>query len=216
LARWQAYEAEQAVSCFLQAVGNGAMLEPPFADKGLAANGDLLRRRRIDHVVVVCGNLVMQALRSVRKQVSVLVDRAALHRHAVPDRGDGVVEPRRAIDNEEFWPPQSALDEIAEDSAPPAPSAPFKRQVSIDKETGNAVGDAGLSAPDAGRRCADREHVPGRHQDRCHGRAAHLGFGAHPNAAFHDTSPAMPVEQAFLHWCAILMKQDCSRPNVWA
>ena len=27
----------------------------------------------------------------------------------------------------------------------PAPSAPFKRQVSIDKETGNAVGDA-LSA----------------------------------------------------------------------
>jgi hypothetical protein len=24
----------------------------------------------------------------------------------------------------------------------PAPSAPFKRQVSIDKETGNAVGDA--------------------------------------------------------------------------
>src|SRR5205085_1113906 len=33
-------------------------------------------------------------------------------RHAVPDRGNGLVEPRRAIDNEELWPPQSARDEI--------------------------------------------------------------------------------------------------------
>jgi hypothetical protein len=28
----------------------------------------------------------------------------------------------------------------------PAPSAPFKRQVSVDKETGNAVGDASSAA----------------------------------------------------------------------
>src|SRR5580692_4089841 len=32
----------------------------------------------------------------------------------------------------------------------PAPSAPFKRQVSIDKETGNAVGDALSGAKSAG------------------------------------------------------------------
>ncbi len=78
------------------------MLEPPFADEGLAAKRDLLRCRRIDHVVIVGGDLLVQAHRSVREQVSVLVDRAALHRYTVPDRGDGLVEPRRAIDDEEF------------------------------------------------------------------------------------------------------------------
>jgi hypothetical protein len=39
-------------------------------------------------------------------------------RHAVPDGGDGLVEPRRAIDDEELGPPQPAIDEIVEDSAP--------------------------------------------------------------------------------------------------
>lgn len=48
LARRQPYEAEQALT-LLRAVGNGAMLEPPLADEGLAAcrvvvvgGGDLL------------------------------------------------------------------------------------------------------------------------------------------------------------------------------
>jgi hypothetical protein len=36
----------------------------------------------------------------------VLVNGAALHRHAVPDRGDGLVDPRRAVDDEEFGTPQ--------------------------------------------------------------------------------------------------------------
>ena len=79
---------------------------------------DLLSRRRVDHVVVIRSDLVMQPLGGVREQVPVLVDRAALDRHAVPDRGNGLVEPRRAIDNEELWPPQSARDEIVQDSAP--------------------------------------------------------------------------------------------------
>jgi hypothetical protein len=35
LARRQAREGKQAFSCFLQAVSNGAMLEPPFAVKAL-------------------------------------------------------------------------------------------------------------------------------------------------------------------------------------
>jgi hypothetical protein len=73
------------------------MLEPPFADEGLAARFDLLRRRRVNHAVVVRGDLVVQPLGGVRKQVAVLVDRAALNRHAVPDRGNGLVEPRCAI-----------------------------------------------------------------------------------------------------------------------
>src|SRR4029450_12848722 len=47
-----------------------------------------------------------------------LVNRAALDRYAVPNGGDGLVEPRRAVDNEECGPPQPALDEVVEDSAP--------------------------------------------------------------------------------------------------
>src|SRR5450432_1496516 len=98
LARRQAREGEQAVSCLIEAVGDSAVLEPPFSDEGLAADRDLLGRRRIDHVVVVRGDLVMQALGRMRDKISELVNRAALHRHSVPDRGNGLVEPRRAID----------------------------------------------------------------------------------------------------------------------
>ena len=46
------------------------------------------------------------------------LNRAALDRHAVPDDGDGLVEPRRAVDDEELGPSQTALDEIVEDGAP--------------------------------------------------------------------------------------------------
>jgi len=66
------------------------VFEPPFADEDLAARFDLLTRRRVDHVVVIRGDLVMQALGRVREKVPMLVDRAALDRHAVPDGGDGV------------------------------------------------------------------------------------------------------------------------------
>src|SRR6202022_1979813 len=98
--------------------GNSGVLEPPFSDKGLAADLDLLRSRGIDHVVVIRGDLVMQALGCMREKISVLVNSAALHRPSVPDRGKGLVEPRRTVDNEELGPPQPALDEIVEDSAP--------------------------------------------------------------------------------------------------
>src|SRR6266545_316092 len=36
LARWQPGEAEQAIARFLEAVGDGTVLEPPLADEGLA------------------------------------------------------------------------------------------------------------------------------------------------------------------------------------
>jgi len=38
--------------------------------------------------------------------------------HAVPDSGNGLVEPRCPIDDEEFGSLQAALDEIVEDRAP--------------------------------------------------------------------------------------------------
>jgi len=91
------------VGGFLQTVGNGAMLQPPFSDEGLATNRNLLGGRGIDHVVVICGDLVVQALRwGMGEQVSVLADRAALHRHSVPDGGNGLIESRRAFDDEEL------------------------------------------------------------------------------------------------------------------
>src|SRR3982751_6215745 len=62
LARRQSGEAEQALAGFLQAVRDGAVLDPPFADEGLAAGLDLVGCQRVDHVVVVGGDLVVHAL----------------------------------------------------------------------------------------------------------------------------------------------------------
>ena len=53
---------KEPVARFLQAVGDGAVLEPPFADEGFAARFNLLGCRRIDHVVVVGADLLVQAL----------------------------------------------------------------------------------------------------------------------------------------------------------
>src|SRR5947208_9128470 len=94
------------------------MLEPPLADEGLARGLDLLAGLCRDHVGVVGGDLLMEPFGCVRQQVPVLVDRATLHRHAIPHRGDGLVEPRRAVDDEELRIPQAALDEIVENGAP--------------------------------------------------------------------------------------------------
>ena len=118
LARWQASEGEQAIARFLQAVGDGAVLEPPFADESFAARFDLLTRRRIDHVGVVGGDLVVQALGRVREEIAMLVNRAPLDRHTVPDGGNRLLEPRRAVDEEELGRSEAARDEIVEDGAP--------------------------------------------------------------------------------------------------
>src|SRR5579862_1830640 len=74
LARRQPSEGEQAFACFLQAVGDGAVLEAPLADEGLATDLDLLTRGRIDHVVVVRCDLIMQTLGRMRQQVPMLVN----------------------------------------------------------------------------------------------------------------------------------------------
>jgi hypothetical protein len=48
----------------------------------------------------------------------VLVDRAALHRYAVPHSGDRAIEPGRAVHDEELGPLQAAPDEIVEHRPP--------------------------------------------------------------------------------------------------
>ena len=118
LARRQAGEGEEAVAGFLQAVGDGAVTEPPLADEGLAARLDLLGRGGVDHVGVVGGDLLVQALGRVGEQVAVLMDRAPLNRHAVPDRGDRLFQPRRAVDDEEVRAAQTASDQIVEHRTP--------------------------------------------------------------------------------------------------
>src|ERR1700684_3662708 len=94
------------------------MLEAPLSNEGLAARGDLFACCRIDHVVVVAGDLLVQALRRMCQQIPVLVNRAPLPRHCVPDGGNRLVEPRRAVDDEELGSLQPAPDEIIEDGAP--------------------------------------------------------------------------------------------------
>jgi hypothetical protein len=64
-------------------------------------------RRRVDHVVVIGGDLPVQALGCMRQEVAVLVDRAALHRYAVPHGGNRAIEPGCAVDDEELGPPQA-------------------------------------------------------------------------------------------------------------
>jgi hypothetical protein len=93
------------------------MLEPPLADEGLSAGG-LLARRGGDHIVVVGGDLVVQAFGRVRQQIPVLVDRTLLHRQAIPDGCNRAVEPTGSVDDEEFGPSQAAPDEIVEHAAP--------------------------------------------------------------------------------------------------
>src|SRR5207248_3435466 len=45
------------------------VLEPPLADEGLAARRDLLARRRVDHVVVISSELLMQAFGGAKSMV---------------------------------------------------------------------------------------------------------------------------------------------------
>jgi hypothetical protein len=110
----RAAASEEPVAGFLQALGDGTVLEPPLADTGLVTRRDLLARRRVDHVVVISGELLMQTFKDLSKQVPVLVNRASLHRYAVPDRRDGVLEPRGTVDDEELWPPQATFINVLE------------------------------------------------------------------------------------------------------
>src|SRR5947207_10801290 len=114
----KAREGEETVACLLQAVRHRFALEPPLAQEGLAASGDLRGRGSVDHVGVIGGDLVVQALGRVRQQVAMLVHGTSLHRHSLPDRGDGLLQPRRPVNDEELGPPQPTLDEVVEDRAP--------------------------------------------------------------------------------------------------
>src|SRR6516165_5310897 len=72
----------------------------------------------VDHVVVVGGDLVVQPLGRVGQQVALLVNGAALGWHIAPERGQRLFQPGSAVDNQQLWPAQPALDQIVENHAP--------------------------------------------------------------------------------------------------
>ncbi len=75
-----AREAEQPVAGLLQAVGDVTMTQPPLGDELATPILDILGRLGVDHVSIVGGDLLVQALGGVRQQVPVLADRPAEQR----------------------------------------------------------------------------------------------------------------------------------------
>jgi len=70
----EAREGEQPIPRFLQAVGDGATFEPPFAKEGFSLGLDLLAGGGVNHVVVIGRDLLMQPVRRVGEQVAMLVN----------------------------------------------------------------------------------------------------------------------------------------------
>src|SRR5829696_1770444 len=83
LARGQPRECEQVAAGFLQAVGDGAVPKPPFAQEGPPALLDLRGRRGVDHVGIVGRDLFVQPLRGMGEQAPMLVNQVKLPEIAV-------------------------------------------------------------------------------------------------------------------------------------
>jgi hypothetical protein len=90
----------------------------PFADEDFVPPLDLGSRRGADHVAIVVGDFLMQALGRVSGEIAVLVNREALDRRLVPQRRQRLLQARRAVGDDELRHPQPALDEIVEQRAP--------------------------------------------------------------------------------------------------
>jgi len=60
-------EGEQLVARFLQAIGDGAAFQPPFADERLALRLDLRLRAGVDHIVVIGGDFLVQPVQSAAR-----------------------------------------------------------------------------------------------------------------------------------------------------
>jgi len=114
----EAGEGEQLVAGLFQTVGDGAMLQAPFAEEGLALRLDLRLAFCVDHISVIVRYFIFQPLGRVRQQIAVLVHRATLNRHVRPQRGERLLQTRRAVDDDELRRRQSAVDQIVEQRAP--------------------------------------------------------------------------------------------------
>jgi hypothetical protein len=98
------------------------MFEPPLADEGFAAF-NLFARCRVDHVVIVGGDLLVQALRGVGEEIAVLMQVHLCPATRSQTAAIALFEPCAAIGpreggDEKLGPPRAALDEIVEHRAP--------------------------------------------------------------------------------------------------
>ena len=118
LARREARESEQSVACFFQAVGDGAAFEPPFSEEGFSFGLDLLAGLGVNHVVAVGRDLLMQPVRRVSEEITVLVHRAALNRHIGPERRQRLVQAGTAVDDDEFRRLQAARGQVVQQGPP--------------------------------------------------------------------------------------------------
>ena len=118
LAARQPGEGEETITSLLEAVGYRLAFEPPFAEEDPVPFLDLDGGSGVDHVVVVGRDLVVQPPGRVGQQVAVLMDGAALGRHIAPERGQRLLQPRPAVDNQDLRLAQPALDEVVKDGAP--------------------------------------------------------------------------------------------------
>ena len=89
-----------------------------FADERLAPGLDLAARRCVDHVAVVVRDFLVQALRGMGEEIAMLVHGAALDSHVGPQRRQRLFQARRAVDDDQLRPRQSAPHEIVEQRAP--------------------------------------------------------------------------------------------------
>ena len=110
-------EGEQPIAGFLQAVGDRAVLDPPFANERFAPSFDFGRRGRVDHVGIVGADFLMQTLGRVREQIAKLMN-GTLHWHAVPHGGKRLFQSGRAVNDEKRRPLEITLDQIIEHRAP--------------------------------------------------------------------------------------------------
>ena len=91
----QPREREELLAGFLQAVGDGAAFEPPFANEVFATRCHFLRVLRVDHVSEVRADLLCQPLQSMRNQITEFVHRAALYENIRLQTSERLLEPRR-------------------------------------------------------------------------------------------------------------------------
>ena len=86
----------------------------------------------------------MQPLGGVGKQVAVLVNRAALGRHLAPERGQRLLQPAPAVNNQELRLMQPALDELA------SHGIPYELEVRSAHRNPDAVAEYARSARERG------------------------------------------------------------------
>ena len=85
----------------------------------------------------------MNALRRVREQIAMLVNGAALYQCAVPNDGNRFLQSRRAVNDQELRPPQTAPNQIIENGGRTRTTVPSR----INRTIGSSVSNGRSRRP---------------------------------------------------------------------